>query len=162
MYNVESDVNQRLRISPHGHTHTLRQARPVHVARARTRIWDHPQRQPGLSGARGATWGRRPASPAPSSGEHEFPLFLSLFFLLRISAALPRFALPSSPHDDWGGDWRGRRGMLATARRRPAGFHAMLWGDLNTCTIFGWWNRAGKAFPCIISCPLLLSFGSSD
>jgi hypothetical protein len=52
--------------------------------------------------------------------------------------------------------------MLATARRRPAGFHAMLWGDLNTCTIFGWWNRAGKAFPCIISFPLLLPFGSSD
>ena len=89
-----------------------------------------------------------------------FPLFLSLFFLLRISAALPRFALPSSPHDDWGGEWRG---MLATARRRPADFHTMLWGGGFEYLHDIWMvESCGKAFPCIIYFPLLLPFGSSD
>ena len=55
-----------------------------------------------------------------------------------------------------GGCWQLRGGALPIFTRCFGG------EDLNTCTIFGWWNRAGKAFPCIIYFPLLLPFGSSD
>ena len=119
-------VNQRLRISPPHTPRTRRQARPVHVARARTDT-EHPQPQPGLSEARGARWGRRPASPAPSSGEQASR---SPFYppLLHVSAdrglALLCLTLLAGRVI---GDGRNVVGVLATARRCRAGFRATLW-----------------------------------
>ena len=142
-------VNQRLRISPPHTPRTRRQARPVHVARARTDT-EHPQPQPGLSGARGARWGRRPASPAPSSGEQASRS--SFFFPLaaRLRGPRPCPALPYSPR--WPRDWRREEcgGGAGNRAAVPCRFSRDALEDFNACLIFGWWNRAGKAFPCTV------------
>ena len=124
-------VNQRLRISPPHTPRTRRQARPVHVARARTDT-EHPQPQPGLSGARGARWGRRPASPAPSSGEQASR---SSFFppLLHVSAdrglALLCCTLLAvrviGDGREWG-CWQPRGGAVPVFARRFGGVQCLL------------------------------------
>lgn len=155
-------MNQRLRIflPPPTHTRTHRQARPVHVARARARTRSTRNRSPASREREGrhGGGGRRAQLYPQVSIASRSSLFLLLAAHLR-RPALPRFALRSSTHDDWGREGCG--GVAANRAAVPCRFSRDAFGEFNACLIFGWWNRAGKEFPCVFF-PLLLPFGSSD
>ena len=113
---------------PHALSRTRRQARPVHVAPRPGTEQEPPRATPRLVG----TWGRTPASPAPSSGQlpRAHPIS-SLIRSLRLSVALPCSALPPR---DWGLGTGGRDGGFLRVGNRSL---VSTLGELNGRAIRG-------------------------